>query len=293
MLNTYLGSKGKETRSEAVLLEAASTDGHLAFTLRLCRYPELGISWLWGHVFAGGKVYVFADHAQPCDSSVTNLDTDSVVYTHGAGTAPAFRFERVGPLLGPSSCSAQASFQAAEGARAVLGEGGVPVEVTAQLRPLTGTVNNVEGRTEVLGMVDATIVLGGRELRLSAPGHFHEQEQRNPRFMTGFTYCTLRREDGGILFIRGPKRGGGTLLHNDEATRIERVELGPPGLERALALHLSGGRILEGTATATYRHVIPIYSDDWFGSVVRVDLDGLRYTGRMNDYLPEMNGYDR
>ncbi|HNM78490.1 MAG TPA: hypothetical protein PKI89_09005, partial [Tepidiformaceae bacterium] len=98
----YADSKGQETRSEAVLLESASTDGQLAFTLRLCRYPELGISWLWGHVFAGGRVYVFADHTQPCDRSVTNLDTDSVVYAHGAGTAPAFRFERMGPLLGPS-----------------------------------------------------------------------------------------------------------------------------------------------------------------------------------------------
>ncbi len=165
------------------------------------------------------------------------------------------------------------------------GEGVLPCEIKARFdRELQG-VQSRAGRSEVLGTTRAEITLGDVALELEARGHFHEQIQYDPRFTQPFTYATLRGAAAGCIFIRGTRGARGTLTLDGIGEPVAGVRIEPPGTVRRLAVELSSGKVIEGTAVATYQYEIPIFHMSRPGSIVTVSLDGTALSGCINDLV--------
>ena len=197
---------GGHTRSEAVYLDAVSGDGEMAMVARLCRYPQRGVQWAWLHVFVGARAYSFTDHRLACGAGFTDLDAADALYEASAAELQ-IRFERRGAVAAPSAATlfAQVRAHAQDGASFVVpadGPGSVALSVKASFVPDAVPVSNRQGRHEMQGRVSAELIVAGQPSVLQARGHFHEQEQSDPRFTVPFTYATLRGEDFGLIFIR-------------------------------------------------------------------------------------------
>src|SRR5579884_725631 len=58
--------KGLKTYSESAMVMAVSADGRTGATLRFCRFPDVGVTWVWLHLLHDGEVYAFTDPDLPC-----------------------------------------------------------------------------------------------------------------------------------------------------------------------------------------------------------------------------------
>lgn len=293
---------GLATRSEAVYLDAVSADGSTGFVVRLCRFPQAGVAWLWAHVFEGGRCWSFTDHEAGCDEAFTDLDTRSVVYrsissdrpARLADTAPTptLTLERDGPLAAPLAARARARVAARSGFDSRHGAGDQPLEIDARFEPGSAPVSNRMGRHEILGMTRARIRIGEREIVLEGRGHFHEQVQTDARFGVAFTYASLRGADSGLIFLRGARGARGQYIEGGSSIAIVKVELSAPNTWRSIAVHLADGRVLRGDVEATYRYTIPVFDEYRPGSVVRARLGGVVFSGCMNDFRLEQLDFD-
>ena len=58
-----------------------------------------------------------------------------------------------------------------------------------------------------------------------------------------------------------------------------------------MALRLTDGRLLEGSAATVQAYTIPIVGNRWRGHMINVALGSRRYFGHINDYLTEAVPY--
>jgi hypothetical protein len=50
------------------MVMTVSLDNASAMTLRFCRFPVEGQTWLWCHIWHDGRFYAFTSHDLPCSS---------------------------------------------------------------------------------------------------------------------------------------------------------------------------------------------------------------------------------
>jgi hypothetical protein len=278
-------------RSEAVYLDAVTDDGRSGAVLRLCRHPQEGFAWLWGHVFLNGSVYAFTRHDAPCTAALTSIDAARVAY-RSEGDWSALEFEREGVVDAVSRVEAGATLALHESRHAPHGPGPIAATVTATFMPRMPAVSNLPGRNEVVGEADVRIVLGRHAFELRGRGQFHEQVQTEPRFTTPFVYGTLRGRDFATVFVRTSSVARGHWLEANRATRVDRVEISPPGSRRALVLHTTAG-VLSGTLETTYEYTIPIGRGCRPGTLVVGEIGGKPVSGCVNDFLVDSLDYER
>jgi len=181
--------RGLETRSEAVYLDGVTADGQAGVIVRLCRYPQAGFAWAWGHAFVADRMYAFTDHELRCDDFETDPDRDPVDYAlswSGGSTA----FKREGPRHAPRSAEYRGTFSAHAARHAPHGNGSHHCRIEAGFRASADAVSNRVGRSEVLGTTRFSIEVGGAALEFSGRGQFHEQIQADPRFTLPFSYLS-------------------------------------------------------------------------------------------------------
>src|SRR5215471_1064577 len=65
-LSKDVNVQGLSTYSESAMVMSVSDDGTSAVTLRFCRFPEAGVTWLWCHLMRDGQVWAFTRHDLPC-----------------------------------------------------------------------------------------------------------------------------------------------------------------------------------------------------------------------------------
>jgi hypothetical protein len=73
-------------RSEGAYLDLVTPDARSGVIVRLCRHPQEGYAWLWGHAFLDGRVCAFTQHDVPCEATLTPVEN-----SRGAGTSARWR----------------------------------------------------------------------------------------------------------------------------------------------------------------------------------------------------------
>lgn len=272
-----------ETLSESVHSGVASEDGELRCTVRLCRYPTLGLAWVWMHVRTQEGFFSYVDHLAPCGSDATDTKADGVRYSD---RAERLVFDRRGLVSRPTGCSVRGSAMARKTATSAFGRGDHRLDVDIQFSPARLYQGLNAGRTEVFGRSKATVTIDGKVTVIEGPGQFHEQGQTTPRFTAPFCYMTLWGTDAASTMLIAPKRRDGYLLEGDKATEISDVVVDPPGAtRRAIHVTLKDGRTLNGEARVVQAYTIPLVGNTWRGHMVKAQMPGMTFMGHVNDYI--------
>ncbi len=271
-----------ETLSESVHSGVASEDGEQRLTMRLCRYPNLGLAWLWMHARIDGQFYSFVDHLAPSGTDASVVDGDHVRYSDAAG---ALVFERNGKVNAPTSAIVNGRCMARKSATSAFGKGDQRMEASIAFSPERLYSGLNQGRTEVFGKGRAAVTINGKRVEFSGPAQFHEQGQTNPRFTAAFCYMTLWGEGAASTMLITARRRDGYLLEGDKATEVKAVTIDPPAEQRALSVTLADGRKLAGLATVRQAYTLPMVGNTWRGHMMNVDLGGRTYRGHVNDYI--------
>jgi hypothetical protein len=259
--------------------------------VRLCRHPQEGHAWLWGHVFLDGRIGAFTQHDVPCEATITPVQGRHVVYRSDGGWS-RLTLERNGTLGALRGVTASGVYSMHDLRHVPHGPGPLAVSIEASFVPSTVAVSNLAGRNEVLGDVQARVAIGQHAFELVGRGQYHEQVQTEPRFTTPFTYGTLRGARAGVVFVRGARGARGHWIEGDTSTAIDRIELAPPGSTRAVRLY-SGQRLREGVLKTTYDYTIAIGDGIRPGALVEAEIDGVALSGCVNDYLVDELRYER
>ncbi len=265
--------------SESVHSGVASPDGEQRLTVRLCRYPGLGLSWIWVHARTPAGFFSFVDHLAPCEPTPTPDGGTDALYTDARRV---ISLRRLGLVSKPTSATATGSVMAHRETTSRFGAGAHKLDFTIAFTPERLYSGLNVGRTEVFGNTAASVTVDGTRFDIAGPAQFHEQRQTNPRFVVPFTYSSLWGEDsGGTLLVTAARRDG-YLLEGDRTTEVEGVTIGPRAPRRAIDLRLADGRAVSGEARTVQAFTIPIVGSVWRGHMITADLGGRRYHGTLN-----------
>ena len=271
-----------ETLSESVHSGVSSEDGEQRLIMRLCRYPELGLAWVWIHARVNGEFYSFVNHLSPCGTSPTLVDSDHAFYNDTRGS---LAFERHGKVSAPTGATASGRCRAHRSPVSVFGDGAHDLEALITFRPERLYSGLNRGRTEVFGQGVASLILDGKKTFFSGPAQFHEQGQTNPRFTAAFCYMTLWGDGAASTMLITANRREGYLLEGGRATEVASVFIDPPAPRRAISVTLADGRKLSGEAIVVQPYTLPLVGNTWRGHMMNVELGGRTYRGSVNDYL--------
>jgi hypothetical protein len=282
--------RGEALYSESVYLDLVSADGRSGFVVRIGRFPEARVAWLWGHVFTPERGMVaFVDHEAPDDGDRTEVEAGEAEYEGSSGEGEqhaVLRIARLGPRLMPraATLSARLPLRALTDAESKEAE---IVELEATWQPRHAVFESLTGRSEALGVTEATLRLPGAQEEVRGFGHFHEQHQEQPRFTTPFVYATLRGVRFSCIAIRsrGADRGFAVREPGSPPVAIAKIGIGPPASTRRLRLELADGSVLLGVLEATYRYTNRLFGVERQASVVRGQVGGEPVSGCVNDFL--------
>jgi hypothetical protein len=272
--------KGSRAYSESIMVMSVAADGSSAVTLRFCRFPVEGYTWVWCHVLVGQDLYAFTRHDLPCGPERL-ADGQNAAYASGA----LARLTRQGRGAGLADVRLDANLGLHQSKTAPLGDGPVRGRIKGRFIPERALVSQVlEGRDEVYGRLDADIRIGGRRLRHVGPAKFHEQRQEAPRFETPFCYGWLAGPDRAVTsLLVNQGAAGGWIIAGQEAA-IADLRLDPPGQTRSATWKLKDAPALPGRLDALVRYEIPIHGRRWQGSFVRGQVGGADVVGVLNDW---------
>ena len=280
--------RGSKAYSESAMVMSVSADGSSAITLRFCRFPVEGYTWLWCHMLKDGVLYAFTSHDLPC-SADRLAGTPSAAYEASPLSAALVR---AGRGAGLSGVALQAALPLHRSFAAPHGPGDIPGRLEGRFSPsrvLEAQVN--EGRDEVYGVLRADVSIGDLRFSHQGPAKFHEQRQEAARFEAPFSYGWLAGPGAAstqLLGLRGAS-GGWQLDGGEDA--ITDMTIGRPAVDRAANWRLKSGRDLPGRLTALCRYEIPVYDRRWQGSFVRGAVDGRPVVGVLNDWVVEPDIY--
>lgn len=275
--------QGLTSYSESAMVMSVSADGRSALTLRFCRFPEVGTTWLWGHVVRDGAIYAFAQHDLPCGPQRL-ADGQDADYRQ---TAPHARLARTGKGPGLKHVRLEAALPFHEGTDAPLGPGGSPGRFTGDFTPThaLSAAAVLKDRDEVYGTFAADIAVGGRRWRHEGVAKFHEQRQTAPRFTHPFCYSWLGAPQVATTTLLLMAGASGGWIFGDAQDGLADMTADPPGDVRRVAYRLKSGRRMPGQLSAVVRYHVPIFGRPWRGSFVRGIVDGIPVVGVMNDWV--------
>lgn len=276
-----LAVRGSKAYSESAMVMSVTPDGRSALTLRFCRFPAEGFTWVWCHLFHEGRFYAFTTHDLPCGPERL-ADAPRAAYAAPPLQAELARTGR-GAQLSDVRLSADLMFHRSRAAPH--GPGRVPGRFTAQFFPVSPLSAQVlEGRDEVYGPCRAEVEIDGRKYVHEGLAKFHEQRQESARFDAPFSYAWLAGDgmaSTALLYAKGAS--GGWQIDGTERA-IADIRLDPPAQDRDVSWRMKDGGALPGRLSALVRYEIPIYDRRWQGSFVRGTCDGRPIVGVINDW---------
>ncbi|RAK65608.1 hypothetical protein [Phenylobacterium kunshanense] len=273
--------RGGKAYSESAMVMSVAADGSSAMTLRFCRFPVEGLTWLWCHILVDGQLYAFTRHDLPCTGERL-ADTPAAAY----GAAPLKAgLARTGRGRDLSDVQLHADLRFHRSRNAPHGPGAVHGRFMGRFYPVDALDTQVlEGRDEVYGAFRAQVEIAGRRFVHEGPAKFHEQRQTAPRFETPFCYAWLAGPTAAATTLLIPPGATGGWRFDGVEAPLADMTLDPPGSERRAAWRLKDGRVLPGRLRALIRYEIPIYDRNWQGSFVTGECDGRPVVGAMNDW---------
>lgn len=284
-----LAVRGSKAYSESAMVMTVTLDNASAVTLRFCRFPVEGQTWLWCHVLHEGRFYAFTSHDLPC-SADRLAGAPQAAYRAQPLKAELVRVRRGGQLLPAVRFAAELMFH--ESRQAPHGPGKVAGRITGQflgVSPLGSQV--LEGREEVYGFCDGEVEIGGRRFALNGLAKFHEQRQEAPRFDQPFCYSWLAGDSANATTLLGAKGASGGWQLDGVEKPLADMTLDPPGdVRRVTWKHKEGGAD-SGRLKALVRYEIPVYDRKWQGSFVQGEGPGREVVGVMNDWISDPDIY--
>jgi len=278
--------RGSKAYSESAMVMTVGLDGASAMTLRFCRFPVEGQTWLWCHVLHEGRFYAFTSHDLPCTAE-RQAGLQMGRYDAAPLKAELVRVRRPGAL---PAVRLSADLMFHESRSAPHGPGKVPGKITCQFLSVSPLETRVlEGREEIYGFVDGQVEIGGRRLTLNGLAKFHEQRQEAARFDQPFNYAWLAGDGANATTLLGARAGGGGWQLDGVEKPLADLVVDPPGDERRVVWKYKDGSSDTGRLKALVRYEIPIYDRRWQGSFVKGDGPGREVVGVMNDWT---NGPD-
>lgn len=276
------------TYSESAMVMVVAGDQDAALTLRFCRFPDAGVTWLWCHALVGGRLLAFTHHRLPTTGERLHARRDGAVFAaaspYGASIKRSGTANTVGQVDFDLDLRAHASTAAPHG------PGPIRLRASGVFRPGQGLPPSLSDRQELMGAVDCRLEVDGRTFAIADRGKYHEQAQMRPRFIDPFCYLGFWGAGMGGMFLRARNPSGG-LADARGARRLVTYDVEPPGVRRRLAASLSDGERLSGELTALSRFSIPIFGERWRGSFVRGRLNDTAVSGMMNDWRPAQVDY--
>lgn len=266
--------------SSSVALFVTSPNARDAVSVRLAVTPSAGTAWLWVHAIVDGRELAYnVDHVVARRRPVDVL-ADDAVYETPAGSC---RLARIGPRGAPQWTEIDVTVSAHEGLRAPDAPGPVKLRVHGRFQPAAAEGGTLPGRSELLGDADIAVVVDGEEIgRVAGASQWHEQHQDAPRFVTPFTYASLRGPSLSLIALIGPNASGGFARGEDgERTFDAAVIPEPEDRQHAFALHGPDGS-LEGQLSVVHELIIPVYGRPWWGTLVAGEIDGHPVSGSVN-----------
>lgn len=280
--------RGSKAYSESAMVMSMTADGSSALTLRFCRFPEEGFTWLWCHVLHQGQFYAFTSHDLPCTKERL-AGTPQAAYSAPPMDAALLRTGRGAQL---SDVRLRANLRFHRSRKAPHGPGATPGRFEAQFVPVSALGATVrEGRDEVYGRCRAKIEIGGRVLVHEGLAKFHEQRQEAARFDVPFCYGWLAGEGAASTLLLGARGASGGWQLDGTEDALADMTIAPPAAERRALWRMTSGRALPGRLTAVTRYEIPVYDRRWQGSFVRGQVDGRPVVGVVNDWTTEPDIY--
>jgi hypothetical protein len=281
--------RGSKAYSESAMVMTVTLDNASAMTLRFCRFPVEGQTWLWCHILHEGRFYAFTSHDLPCTGERL-AGAQLAEYRSAAPKAELVRVRRGGGALPAVRLSAELMFH--ESRAAPHGPGKVPGRITCQFLGVSPLGTQVlEGREEIYGFCDGEVEIGGRRFALNGLSKFHEQRQEAPRFEQPFSYSWLAGDSANATTLLGAKGASGGWQIDGVETALADMTLDPPGPERRVAWKLKDGKVIPGRLRALVRYEVPVYNRRWQGSFVRGDGPDREVVGVMNDWISEPDIY--
>jgi hypothetical protein len=273
--------RGLTTYSESAMVMSVSDDGRSAVTLRFCRFPEVGATWLWCHMVRDGRIWAFTQHDLPCSADRMADRADGDYRT--IGVQAALRRKGKGRALEAVSASAQLKFH--ESASAPLGPGDVAGSLAGVFTPVHVLGAQVlKDREEVYGTFAAKLAAGPERWQHEGVAKWHEQKQTGPRFGPPFCYSWLGGDGMAATTLLVPQGASGGWVFGEAEDALAGMTVQAPGERRVADYRLRSGRRLHGELSAIVRYEIPIYDRRWQGSFVRGEVDGRPVVGVMNDW---------
>lgn len=285
---TELSVKGLTTYSESAMVMSVADDGRGAVTLRFCRFPDVGLTWLWCHVVRDGRMYAFTHHELPCSKArlADGPDADYRAPHADAGLT------RTGKGAGLKTVRLTAALPFHAGTTAPNGFGTIKGTVSGLFSPRHALVSQVlKDRDEVYGVFEGEIAVGGHRWAHKGVAKWHEQRQTGPRFETPFCYSWLGAPDLAATTLLVEKGGAGGWIFGDAEDGLSDMAADPPGDLRNVDYRLKSGRRMTGKLSAIVRYQVPIYGRHWNGCFMRGVVDGRPVVGVMNDWVTEPDIY--
>lgn len=285
---TDLKVKGLTTYSESSMVMSVSADGRSAITLRFCRFPDVGVTWLWCHIVRDGVMYAFTQHDLPCgpERLAEGLTADYRAAPIEASLTRAGK----GPELRQVSIAGALPLHRSR--TAPLGPGAVKGHfkgLFTATHALSATV--LKDRDEVYGTFSGEIAVGGQRWSHEGVAKFHEQRQTTPRFEAPFCYSWLGGEGlaATTLLLATGATGGWLFGQTEDA--LADMAADPPSNLRVIDYRLTSGRRAPGRLSAIARYEVPIFGRPWRGSFVRGLVEGRPVVGVMNDWTTAQDIY--
>ena len=279
---------GAETWSESLMLLHFDPELRNGISVRISRYPQLDVTWVWCHVLFDGKMYAYTERRLPSGSARNLGEAPRGVYDcPAAGVA----FTRTGPVDRLDRIHLAARVMSRQSSAGQDGPGDIPVAIAAAFRPRKLKENPPAGRSEWTGDVEIDLSVGGRTVRLSGVAKAHEQTQSAPRFHDPFTYAMMWSPTGSFISTASPKRRYGDYEADGVSRGVEEFRPTPPAAVRPFSALLKDGQVVRGVATRVAAYDVPVYDRMWNGNVVRIELAGRPLVGMLNDWRPEAQVY--
>jgi hypothetical protein len=281
--------QGAESWSESLMLLHFDPILANGISVRVSRYPERNVTWVWCHVLADGHIYSYTERRLPCSRERNTPDLVAARYdSETAGVA----FRRVGTVGAVQRIELSAHAWCRSGGDGVDGPGDVPVVIEASFRPDAAKDNLPTGRAEWTGTVEIHLTVGGRPLQLSGIAKAHEQIQIAPRFNDPFTYAMTWSPTASFIATASRGRRYGNLEIDGVARAVTSFAPAPPAAERHFSVVLDDGETLDGVARRVAHYDVPVFDRFWNGNIVRVELGRNQLIGMMNDWRPEGHEFD-
>jgi hypothetical protein len=273
--------EGEDTWSESAMVLYFDDALRNGLSLRISRFPDKGVTWVWCHVVHDGAVYTYTEPRLGCSSARTDPNQAHAAYdAPGADVA----ISRAGSSRELDNMSFSARLLAHRGEGGSDGPGTIPVSLQGTFAPGHLRSGSPRGRFERTGLIGAVVEVAGKRVALSGLGKAHEQSQTRARFGPAFTSAMLWGPSASLVALNSEGRSFGNHESADGDRAVGTFEIEPWSAERSFSVLLADRASLAGKARTIHKYHVPIFSRLWHGHIVAADVGGQRMVGMINDW---------